>query len=130
MEIFWLIIFGILGGILGGMGMGGGTLLIPFLTIFLSIPQKMAQGINLLAFLPMAIGALIVHFRNKMVITKGIFWIIIPGVIFSIGFAFIANLLNNEILHILFGIFLILIATYESICLFYDKNEELSEIKK
>ena len=40
MEIFLLILFGFLAGIIGGMGMGGGTILIPLLTIFLSISQK------------------------------------------------------------------------------------------
>ena len=33
MEIVLLIVFGLIGGLLGGMGMGGGTLLIPLLTI-------------------------------------------------------------------------------------------------
>lgn len=122
MEIALYIIFGIIGGILGGMGMGGGTLLIPLLTIFLAVEQKVAQGINLLAFLPMAIVALIIHFKNKMVETKGILWIIIPGVISSVGFAFLASRLDNEILRTLFGSYLILIAVYEICCLIFEKN--------
>lgn len=129
MDIFLYILFGVLGGIIGGMGMGGGTLLIPLLTIFLSIEQKSAQGINLLAFIPMAVVALIIHFKNKLVVTKGIFWIIIPGIIFSVGFAFIASLLHNEILHTLFGIFLILIAVYEGTCLFFDTDNSNKEQK-
>lgn len=122
MEIFLYILFGILGGIIGGMGMGGGTLLIPLLTIFLSVPQKLAQSINLLAFLPMAIVALIIHFKNKMVETKGIIWIIIPGIITSVGFAFLASLLDNEVLKTLFGAYLILIAVYEICCLLTQGN--------
>lgn len=122
MTIFLFILFGILGGIIGGMGMGGGTLLIPLLTIFLSVDQKIAQGVNLLAFLPMAIVALIIHFKNKMVVTKGIFWIIVPGVISSVGFAFLASMLDNNVLRILFGSFLVLIGVYESVCLFTQKN--------
>lgn len=122
MEIALYIIFGIIGGILGGMGMGGGTLLIPLLTIFLAVEQKVAQGINLLAFLPMAIVALIIHFKNKMVETKGILWIIIPGVISSVGFAFLASTLDNGILRTLFGSYLILIAVYEICCLIFEKN--------
>ena len=58
------IIAGILGGIAGGMGMGGGTLTIPILTIFLSVGQLEAQGINLVAFIPMSIVALIIHAKN------------------------------------------------------------------
>ena len=122
MDIFLYIIFGILGGILGGMGMGGGTLLIPLLTIFLNVEQKVAQEINLIAFLPMALVALIIHFKNKMVETKGIFWIIIPGIISSVGFAFLASILDNQILKMLFGSYLILIAVYEICCLIFEKN--------
>ncbi len=128
MEIFLFILFGLFGGTFGGMGMGGGTLLIPLLTIFLSVAQKTAQGINLIAFIPMAAVALIIHFKNKMVVTKGILWIIIPGVVFSVAFAFIASLLDNEILHVLFGIFLILIAVYEFLGLYFGIREE-KEIK-
>lgn len=41
---------GIISGVVSGMGMGGGTLLIPILTIFFHFNQQLAQGINLLAF--------------------------------------------------------------------------------
>lgn len=123
MDIFLYILFGVLGGVLGGMGMGGGTFLIPLLTIFLFIEQKVAQGINLIAFIPMAAVALIIHFKNKMVVTKDLLWIILPAIVFSVGFAFVANLLSNEILHTLFGVFLIMIAVYESLCLFFNIKE-------
>ena len=69
------IIFGIIGGLLGGMGMGGGTLLIPLLTIGLSVPQQTAQFINLVAFIPMSALALIVHIRNGYVVKKRIFYV-------------------------------------------------------
>lgn len=120
MEIFWLILSGIAGGIIGGMGMGGGTLLIPLLTIFLNFPQKVAQGINLIAFLPMAVIALIIHFKNKLVKFNGLIWVIIPGVVFSVLLSFLASSLDNRILHFLFGLFLILIAVYETIELIFE----------
>ena len=122
LRFLWFFVSGVLAGVLGGMGMGGGTLLIPLLTIFLSVPQKLAQSINLLAFLPMAIVALIIHFKNKMVETKGIIWIIIPGIMASVGFAFLASLLDNEVLKTLFGAYLILIAVYEICCLLTQGN--------
>lgn len=130
MNIFLFILFGVLGGVLGGMGMGGGTLLIPLLTIFLSVEQKSAQGINLIAFLPMAIVALIIHFKNKMVSFKEILWIIIPGMIASISFSFIASSLNNQVLSFLFGIFLILIAVYEAIELVFEIKNYYKNKKK
>ncbi|MBO4412604.1 MAG: sulfite exporter TauE/SafE family protein [Clostridia bacterium] len=132
MSIFFYIICGILGGILGGMGMGGGTLLIPLLTIFLNVPQKTAQGINLIAFIPMALVAIIIHFKNKLINFNGLLWIIIPGVVFSVSFSFLANKLNNAVLKFLFGNFLILIAVYEIIQLCFDayQKHKLTEKSK
>ena len=120
MNVFLYILFGALGGLLGGLGMGGGTLLIPLLTIFLSVPQKLAQGINLIAFLPMAVVALIIHLKNKMVKFRQVLWIIIPGCITSVGFSFLASSLDNDILKFLFGLFLILIGVYELIELIFE----------
>lgn len=65
MEIFFLILGGLVGGIIGGMGMGGGTLLIPILTIFLGIEQKNAQAINLIAFIPMAVIVTAINIKRK-----------------------------------------------------------------
>ena len=65
MQIFLLILAGIVGGIIGGMGMGGGTLLIPILTIFLDVEQKNAQAINLVAFIPMAIIVTVINIKRK-----------------------------------------------------------------
>ena len=124
MSIFFYIFCGLLGGILGGMGMGGGTLLIPLLTIFLNMQQKLAQGINLIAFLPMAIVAIIIHLKNKLVSFKQIVWIIIPGIISCVAFSFFASSLNNNVLKFLFGNFLILIAVYEAIQLFFELKEK------
>ncbi len=48
------------------MGIGGGTILIPpSLVFFTELNQKQAQGINLIVFIPVAIIALIIHFKEK-----------------------------------------------------------------
>lgn len=84
MIYFFYILAGFVSGIFGGLGMGGGTLLIPILSIFLDFDQKLAQGINLLSFLVMAIFSIYIHYRNGYIVTKNIFWIIFFGVIFSV----------------------------------------------
>lgn len=106
----WFIVAGIISGIVAGAGMGGGTLLIPILTIFLGVTQKNAQGLNLLAFLPMAIVALIIHLKNKLVKFGVGIPIIISGVLFSCISAYFATKIPNEILRKIFGWFLILVA--------------------
>ena len=103
------IIFGIIGGLLGGMGMGGGTLLIPLLTIGLSVPQQTAQFINLVAFIPMSALALIVHIRNGYVVKKRIFYVIVPALVFAVAGSFIATVVSAAILKKAFGGFLILL---------------------
>ena len=47
MAFLTLFLCGVAGGLLGGMGMGGGTALIPLLTLF-GVPQAAAQGVPLL----------------------------------------------------------------------------------
>ena len=71
--MIFAIIIGVIGGVISGMGMGGGTILIPLVTTFLHFEQKVAQSINLIAFIPMAIISVIIHIKNKMVCIKGIF---------------------------------------------------------
>lgn len=104
---------GFTGGILGGMGMGGGTLLIPLLTIFLKTEQHLAQAINLVSFVPMAIIALIFHIKNKLVVKKGIFYIIIPSVLASVLSSLFSTSLDGEILKRSFGIFLIVLSVVQ-----------------
>ena len=117
------IIFGIIGGLLGGMGMGGGTLLIPLLTIGLSVPQQTAQFINLVAFIPMSALALIVHIRNGYVVKKRIFYVIVPALVFAIAGSFIATVVSAAILKKAFGGFLILLgAAYFFYSIFTRKS--------
>ena len=107
LKIIWFAIVGLVGGVLGGMGMGGGTLLIPLLTIFLSVNQLSAQALNLISFIPMAVVALIVHVKNKLVNKSGLLFIILPAAATAIIGSFISNGLDGELLKKIFGGFLI-----------------------
>lgn len=115
-------IFGFLGGIFGGMGMGGGTLLIPLLTIFLNMDQYLCQGINLLSFLIMAIISIAIHFKNNLIEINVVFPLVFGGVIFSILGAFLAGLLPSNILKIIFGIFLCFLGFWQFLKLVLSKK--------
>ena len=106
MNLLYLILAGVISGVIGGMGMGGGTLLIPILTIFLSFQQKSAQAINLLAFIPMSLVALFIHIKNKLVDFKVGIPIMLVGILFSIGGSFLASLIDNVLLKKIFAIFI------------------------
>lgn len=115
LTIFLYVLFGFLAGIFGGLGMGGGTILIPLLTIFCSLDQKLSQGINLVSFLVMALFALIVHYKNGYVKTKGIFYIILSGIIFSALGSLLAGILPSKILRMAFGVFLCVLSIIQVI---------------
>lgn len=112
-KIILLAVSGIAAGILGGMGMGGGTILIPLLTIFFNVGQKEAQAINLVAFIPMAIVSLGIHIKNKRVKKEGLLWIIVPAVLTSVGGGFAAQAVNGEVLKRIFGGFLLLLSVVQ-----------------
>ena len=92
----WYIVAGIFGGVVAGMGMGGGTLLIPILTLLLDVEQKISQSINLVVFIPTAIVALIIHYKNKLVETKIGLLIVATGVVSSVLSAWLATTISNE----------------------------------
>ena len=111
--MLWEIIGGLVGGVIGGMGMGGGTLLIPILTLLGNFQQLEAQGINLIAFIPMSIVALILHFKNKLVKFKETYWLAIIGAVVSLLTALIAVNIKGTILKKLFAVFLIIIGIWQ-----------------
>ena len=113
MSFVLYLIAGIVGGIIGGMGMGGGTLLIPILTIFCSVAQHQAQAINLISFIPMAIVALIIHIKNGLVIFKNSFLIIISGAITCAGGCFLSKILGGDLLKRGFGAFLLILSIFQ-----------------
>lgn len=104
------VLTGILGGVLGGMGMGGGTVLIPLLGIFLGMNQHLAQAVNLISFVPMAIIALVIHFKNGLVETKGLWKIILAGLVSCVIGCLIVEHLKADILKRIFGGFLMILS--------------------
>lgn len=113
MKIVLFIISGIIGGVIGGMGMGGGTLLIPILTIFFAVAQRTAQAINLISFIPMAIIALIVHAKNKLIKFDYVFLIIIFGTLSCVGGCLIAKIISENLLKRFFGAFLLFLSFFQ-----------------
>lgn len=120
----FLTILGFLAGIIGGMGMGGGTILIPALVLFAHIDPKIAQSVNLLSSIPMTIFALIIHIRNKNVVFSLVIPIAIFGVLGAICGSFVANYLSSEILKKVFGGFLLIVGCIEIKKGFCDQKKE------
>lgn len=108
-----LFLVSLLSGIISGMGIGGGTILIPALIIIFNTDQHIAQSVNLLSFIPIAAVALITHIKNKNVEIKLSLKLIILGIIGAAAGSMIAARLSSALLRRLFGIFLFFMGIYE-----------------
>ena len=61
------VITGIIAGIVSGAGMGGGAILILILVNFMQIDQHIEQATNLIFFIPTALVAIWVNYRQKLI---------------------------------------------------------------
>ena len=93
---------------MGGMGMGGGTLLIPLLAMC-AVDQHMAQAINLVAFIPMSVIALFIHNKHGYVSIKRAFPITAVALVGAVGGSFAAGLASGFVLRACFGAFMTLL---------------------
>lgn len=111
----WLlpVLVGAATGILSGFGVGGGTLLLVYLTSLAGMEQTAAQSINLLYFLPAAATALPSHVRNGYVELRTALPAIAAGLVCSAAAAWIATALDVELLRKCFGVFLLYIGVRE-----------------
>lgn len=121
MDFLWYVLIAILSGVFAGMGMGGGTFLIPLLTLLMEVPQNVCQCINLLVFIPMAIITIIIYSKQKLIDFKN-WWIIsLPACIVSLGGVLFAINLSSKLLKIIFGCFIVAIGVLQIISLFVKK---------
>ena len=100
------ILAGLFSGVVSGMGIGGGAILIPVLTMFLDVEHKVAQCTNLIYFIPTAIASLIVHIKNKSVDFKSALPIIIFGLAGAVAGSCLAVFMSTKLLKKIFAIFL------------------------
>lgn len=122
------ILIGGLSGIFSGIGMGGGTILIFLLTTFAGLEQHIAQATNLIYFIPTAISAIIVNYKNIDV--KLATYISGCGIIGAIIGSIISVNIQVGTLRKLFGIFLIAIAIHEIYTLWKEaKKTKFSKLK-
>ena len=106
----WIIPFlcGLGASILSAWGVGGGTLLLLVMTLFLDVDQRTAQGINLLFFLPTAASALVCHARGGYLDKPTLKSAVPLAVAAALAGAWIATALDVELLRRPFGVYLLL----------------------
>ena len=124
MSVAWLILAGVVGGMLGGMGLGGGTLLMPILTFALDIPPRLAAWTNLVCFLPAAVIALIVHTRNGLIDGRAALFLTVFAVVGATGVFLFAGNLSDHALKRAFGLFLIVLGSLSLFLLLFGFSKK------
>lgn len=107
------IIASLLTGVFASLGLGGGMVLIIYLTLFKDEPQIGAQGINLLFFIPIAALSLIMHTKNRLVEWKKILPSIACGIVFAILGTYLSNIINSDIITKIFAVMLVIVGVKE-----------------
>nr|WP_297174365.1 TSUP family transporter [uncultured Agathobaculum sp.] len=113
MNTLIAVIAGLLTGVLSGFGIGGGSLLLLYLTLFAGFGQFAAGGINLLYFLACAPAALYAHVKNGLVQGKAVKWCAAAGVLTSVAAALLAARVDTDWLRRIFGVFLLYVGVKE-----------------
>lgn len=120
MTWFFAFLCGLGCGIVSAWGVGGGTILLLMMTLFLGVDIRMAQGINLLFFLPTAASALYCHWKNgylhRPTLKTAIPWATVAAVL---G-AWISTSVDVKILRRPFGAYLI----FSGILLLWPKKDK------
>ncbi|MDR1693113.1 MAG: sulfite exporter TauE/SafE family protein [Oscillospiraceae bacterium] len=112
---FWVsALAGAAAGVLSGLGLGGGTVLMIWMTLFGGFSSRhAAQGVNLLYFLPCSLGSMAGHIKNKQVAFKPALFAIAAGLPLGLLGAFIAQKLDASPLRIGFGVLMVFVGLRE-----------------
>lgn len=110
---FFPVAVGLLTGVLSGFGIGGGSLLMLYLTMLASVEQRTAAAINLLYFLACAPAALVSHIKNGLIEKKAVLWCASFGVLCAAGASFFAAYADIALLRRGFGVLLLYIGFRE-----------------
>lgn len=115
-SIPFIIIVSAVLGFLSGLGVGGGSLLILWLTLIAQMPQDEARNINLLFFLPTALIASLFRWKKGNLQIKKILPAILSGIAAAALFTWLSRHISSDALKAPFGILLLVTGARE---LFY-----------
>ena len=115
-----MLIVGILLGFLSGIGVGGGSLLMLWLTLVLDLEHTVARGINLLFFIPSALIASFFRWKQGSLEIRSILPGILAGCIAAWICSYLSRSMDISVIKKLFGILLLFTGLRE---LFYKPKE-------
>lgn len=107
-QMLLLMGTGLLGGILGAvLGIGGGMIITPILTMLMGLPIQYAIGASIVSVIATSSGATIAYLKDEMLNLRVAMFLEIATTVGAVIGAVITGLVNGKVLYILFGALLI-----------------------
>jgi uncharacterized membrane protein YfcA len=120
-EILFISVFaGFLGSLLG---LGGGIIITPALTLLLGIDIKYAIGASIVSVIATSSGSAVAYLRDKITNVRIGMFLEIATTIGALTGAFIAGLVSTKYLYLIFGLLLL----YSAINMFKKRKQELPQ---
>ena len=123
MNAFLCAVIGFFAAIIGSMGLGGGGVLLMYLSAFTDTEQLKAQGINLIFFIPIAAVSVFLNFKNKLIDKKAALICAISALPTALLGSFLSGLFDKNLLRKALAIFLLVLGLRELIGSFKKKKE-------
>ena len=124
--VFVLLTFvGSLGaGLLGAMlGLGGGIIIIPLLTLLLGVDIHYAVGASIVSVIATSSGAAATYVRDRITNLRVGMFLEMGTTVGAISGAYLASVLTGKVLYLIFGV----VMAYSGLMMFRKRSSELPE---
>lgn len=118
------VIAGFLSGVIGSMGLGGGAVLLIYLSLFKDTDQLAAQGINLLFFIPIALLSVIIYAVKKQIKWKTVLYLSVSGVAGAALGVWLSGYMGGDMVAKIFGGLLCAAGLWQIISSFKSKKAD------
>ena len=109
----WDLLIGFAAALLGALGLGGGSVLLLYLTVIAGMPQLQSQGINLIFFLPAAAISVAVYWKNHLIDFRTVLLAALCGLA-GVGLGWLlSGIVEERLLSKLFALLLLVIGAIE-----------------
>lgn len=122
---FEILVLSVIAGVFGSvLGLGGGIIITPALTLVFGIDIRYAIGASIVSVIATSSGAAVSYVRDKITNMRIGMFLEIATTIGAITGAFISGLINTKYLYVIFGILLL----YSALAMLKNKNEEVPKV--
>ena len=118
------LIAGFLSGLIGAMGLGGGGVLLIYLTLLGGVEQLRAQGINLLFFIPIGLVSVAIYAFKKQINWKTVLLFALSGLAGAAAGVWLSGIVGGKLVGKIFGGLLILMGITQIVSAFKQKKKQ------